>query len=181
MKDGHVFGHVLVYVVGTPFVGQDPAHASFNGSINQDLVCLRGSLAGESDDKRVLAAESIDNGARVGVVDVLGEHASRQGSLASGTGQSSDGVEFAVQQRLRDVLAAVSTGLGDILAVALREKRGWRGHTPTMATLSTWLAIVCISVKGIECAKFSVGFVADFLRLKLRAALNLLIVARGKL
>lgn len=112
-KDGHVVGHALVDIVRSPFVGQDPAYTSFDGGVNQDSVRFGGSLAGKCDDKGMLAAESIHNGARVVVVDALGEDASREGSLASSAGQSSNGVEFSVDERLRDVLAAVSTGLRD--------------------------------------------------------------------
>lgn len=117
----------------------------------------------------MLAAESIHNGARVAVVDVLGDDASGQGSLASSAGESSNGVEFSVDERLRDVLAAVSTSLGYWLAIAPSVKRGGVQRTPTMATLSTWLAIFCDFVRMIECVQYCVEFVVDFSECQRRA------------
>lgn len=106
-----VFDHRFVRGVWGPFIRQDPCHACLTGRVDELHFGLFWGVATQGDDQRILASECLTECFRLGVIDLLGNHAFWKLVLAIDPRDCRNGVLAGLEQGFSHGAAAVATSL----------------------------------------------------------------------
>lgn len=101
----------LVSRVGRPLVRKDPRHARLAGGLNELRLGALWSVAAQSDDESIMAAECLDQSLWTAVVDSLYRDAVWKLAFAVDTCDSGNLMSASLEQGFRHEGTAVARGL----------------------------------------------------------------------
>lgn len=119
-EDPDVLDISFMNSIRTPFIRQNKFDASFACGFDKSHFLVFGCCGGHCDDESVLAAESLDEGFGVGVVDLGGEDSFWEDVFAVWAGQGRDGVFAGFQQGVYHVASAAAASLCPLVCKLFR-------------------------------------------------------------